>query len=285
MNETKRMLAFVGGIAVIIALVCVVAFWPEKDTTFTCKVKADKNYSKVAELKYENFDCLQKEDSYVVAVSNKITDANKTALNETLNSNDLGAYLVSLDDYSKEDAANFKKALNYTDNAFDKDVLIYVEKGKVKSYKEGILGSKEDIKTFMSDNGLVKFMCSAPQDADNANLAEVNYAGFECLADQKEPYVIFLAQTTCSYCSQFKPIINKFAEANGVVAYYINVDKITQEEAAKMTAKFEYFTNNESWGTPLSLAVKDGQVVADLSGLTEDQEQIKELYTKAGILK
>ena len=285
MNETKRMLALLGVIVVVVGLICVVAFWPEKDTTFTCKVKADKEYKKVAELQYENFDCLQKESDYLVAVTNKVTNDQKKALNETLKSNEHGVYLVSLEDYSKEDAASIKKALNYADNAFEKDVLLYVQKGKVKAYKEDILTSNQDIKEFLQENGLAKFMCNAVTDEENPNLGTIDYSGFECLFNQEEPYVLVVAQTTCSYCLQFKPVLNKFAEDNKVNAYVINVDQLSEEQLSGFTSSFEYFATNTNWGTPLSLAVKNKEVVGELSGFTEDTEAIKDLFTKAGILE
>jgi predicted bacteriocin transport accessory protein len=285
MNETKRMVTLFGVILVIIGLICLVAFWPEKDNTFTCDVKAFKDYEKVGELSYDKYECLKDKKSYVVAVSDKITTKDKKALNAAFKDLDNGVYTISLNDYSKEEQAEIKENLNYSDDAFSKDVLLYVKNGKIKSYKENILDDKSSIKDFLKENKLTKFMCSATVDSENENLATVDYDGFECLYESDEPFVLVVAQTTCSYCLQFKPVLNEFAKANDVVAYVANVDQFSEEELTNLTSKFDYFTNNESWGTPTTLAVKDKKDVANLSGYTDDEDSIKNLYTKIGILK
>lgn len=286
MNETKRMVAFFGVIALIIGLICLIAFWPEKDETFTCKVKALEGYTKVAELDYKSFECLQKEDDYVVAVADKVTKKQKETLNSAFKTNKKGVYLISLDNYSKEEANKIKEKLHYSDNAFENNSLLYVKKGKVEAYKEDILTTKDEVKYFLEENGIAtKVMCNATPDKTAENINVVDYEGFECLYDQDEPYVLVLAQTTCGYCEQFKPVLNKFLGDNNTNAYLINIDKLSQEEASSLTSSFAYFETNTNWGTPLSLAIKNKEVIGDVSGYTDDTEVIKDMYVKAGILK
>lgn len=282
MSETKRMLTAFGVIIALVAIICIIAFWPEKDTTFTCEVEGDKDYSKTGELSYENFDCLKETDNYLIAISSKITTKDKKALNSALSSIDRGVYLVSLDDYSKKDAEKIKKELSYKDDDFNEDVLLYVKNGEVKAYKENILDSKDEIKAFLKENKLSKFICSAQKMDEYENLGEVDYEGFECLKNSEDPYVVVLAQTSCSYCQMFEPVINEFASDNKTVAYVINID--TLDDSEDVTSLFSYFETNTSWGTPLTLAVKDGEVVKDLSGASEDKEEIKSLYEAVGIL-
>lgn len=286
MNETKRMLTLFGTIIVIIAIICLIAFWPEKDETFTCKVKADKDYAKVGELTYDNFDCLKDEKEYIIAVSQKITSDDKKALNSAFKNMNKGVYLVSLKDYSNSEAKTLKEKLNYSENDFEQDVLIYVKDGKVTSYKENILDNNEKITAFLSENGLNKFMANATEMEDLENLGEINYKGFEELYNSENPFVLVLAQTTCGYCQQFEPVLNEFAKENNVVAYVVNIDTLSDEERTNLTNSFSsYFETNSEWGTPLTLAVKNKEVVGDLSGYTDDKDSIKEVYTKAGIIK
>lgn len=282
MNETKRMLVAFGAIVLVILVICLIAFWPEKDTTFTCDVEGDKEYAKTGELTYENFKCLKQSDSYLVAVSSKITTKDKKALNSAFKTIDKGVYLVSLDNYSKEDAKKFKEALNYEDEASFEDVLLYVKDGEVKAYEEGILDDSSEVKNFLKENKLSKFLCSAKSMEDYENLGEVDYDGLNCLKESGEPFVVVLAQTTCSYCQMFEPVINGFAGDNDTVAYVINIDTLGDSE--DVTDVFSYFETNTGWGTPLTLAVKDGEVVKDLSGATEDTDEIKALYQEVGIL-
>lgn len=284
MNETKRMLALFGAVVVVIAIICLIAFWPEKDKTFTCKVKADKEFTKTGELSYENFDCLKDEDEYLIAVSSKISNDDKKALNSAVNGEN-GIYLVSLQDYEKEDAKALKEALKYGDNSFEKDVLIYVKDGKVKAYEEEIIGDKEAIEKFLTENGLNKFMCSAKTMEGMDNLGEIDYKGYECLYNQDKPFVLVLAQTTCGYCEQYEPVLNTFAMENNVPAYVINVDTLESSDLEKLTSSLKYFEQNESWGTPLTLGIKNKEVVGELSGYTDQTDSIKDVYVKAGILE
>jgi len=286
MNETKRMLALFGGIIVIVAIICIIAFWPEKDTTFTCDVKADEDYAKVGKLSYENFECLKEEDEYLIAVAlTNITKASKETLNTAIGGTGKGIYVVSLEDYTKEQAKKLKDELEYKDDSFENDVLIYIKDGKVESYKENILTDETVVRDFLKENGLTKFMCDAKATEDYENLAEFDYNTFECLYEQEDPFVMVLAQTTCSYCQQYAPVLNDFAIENNKVAYIINIDQLTEEEMTNLTESFSYFETNTSWGTPLTIAVDDKEVVGDLSGYTDQADTIKDVYVKAGIME
>lgn len=286
MNETKRMLALFGVIVAIVVLICIVAFWPEKDMTFTCDVKADKEYSKVGEVSYENFECLKNEDEYLVAVSTtNITKSAKETLSSAVEETGKGVYIISLDDYTNEQAKSVKKQLEYKEDSFENDVLIYVKEGKVEAYKENALNDEGAIRDFFKENELTKFICGATATEDYENLAEIDYDTFECLYEQEEPFVMVLAQTTCSYCQQYAPVLNDFALENNKVAYIINIDQITEEEMTNLTSSLSYFETNTSWGTPLTIAVDDKEVVGDLSGYTDQADTIKDVYVKAGIIK
>lgn len=283
MNETKRMFGLFGGVILFIGLICLIAFWPEKDRNFTCKIKADKGYTKVAELDYEGFECLKKEGNYTVAIADKITEKQKKELNTSFDKADNGVYLISLKNFSKTEIKDIKKTL---DNSFENEALIYVEDKKVKASKENILNSKKEIKTFGEENHLIsKILCGAKDLEDYKNIKEVDYKGFKCLYEQNEPYVIVLAQTTCGYCEKYKPVLEDVLIQNNINAYLINIDKISQEESTKLTSSLDYFSSNQQWGTPLTLAIQNKKIIDDIGGYNEDKTAIKKLFAQAGIIK
>jgi len=285
MNETKRMLTLFGVIVAIIAVICIIAFWPEKDNTFTCDVKADEKYAKIGELSYENFECLKEEEEYLIAVSSNITKEMKKTLNSAVKETGKGIYTISLDDYTKSEANELKDELEYKEDSFEENVLIYVSDGEVEAYKENILTDEGAIRDFLKENGLTKFICGSVATEEYENLSEVDYDKFTCLYEQEEPFVLVLAQTTCSYCQQYAPVLNDFAVENKQVAYIINIDQITEEEMSNLTSSFSYFETNTSWGTPLTIAVDDKEVVGELSGYTDQADTIKDVYVNAGLMK
>ena len=69
------------------------------------------------------------------------------------------------------------------------------------------------------------------------------------------------------------------------MAYIVNIDQLTDEERTKLTGSFSYFETNTSWGTPLTIAVDDKEVVGELSGYTDQTDTIKDVYINAGIME
>lgn len=48
-------------------------------------------------------------------------------------------------------------------------------------------------------------------------------------------------------------------------------------------SSLSYFNDNSDWGTPLTLAIKDKKVVAELSGYTDDTSKLDEFFKTAGL--
>ena len=62
------------------------------------------------------------------------------------------------------------------------------------------------------------------------------------------------------------------------------MDKLDSDQKTALQDSFKsYFETNTSWGTPLSLAVKNKEVVTDLSGYTDDESEIDNLYEELGL--
>lgn len=47
-----------------------------------------------------------------------------------------------------------------------------------------------------------------------------------------------------------------------------------EDDTKKVISSLSYFDDNDSWGTPLTLAIKDKVVVNDLVGFTDKQSDI-----------
>ena len=283
MNENNRMLIFFISIVLIVAVILVIAFWPEADKTFTCGVTADKDYSKLGSVNYEQYECLAKEDEkFAIAISDGLSDEEKKAINKAASKANHGIYYLS-DEVSNTDLKNIKKELKTNKVSYDNTSLVVVEKGKVVEGMEKNLNKSDKIYDFLEEVGLVKFACNAQSYSEYENLAKLTYEQYDCLYDGDNPFVVVITQSTCGYCEQFLPVINEYAGENNVPVYFLEIDTMDSDESNKIFSSLSYFEENTDWGTPLTLAIKDKKVVTELSGYTSDTSAIDSIFEKVGL--
>ncbi len=284
MNENKRLLMIFGVIALVVVIVLVISFWPKPDKTFMCGVKADGDYGKLGKVNYKQYQCLSESDSKnPIIVADELSSKDKEQINKAAKKIDHAIYYIDTEKVSKEDLKVIKKELKYNDKSFKKDVILILQDGKVKSYKEELLKNKKELYNFLKEAKLAKFACDVTADEEYSSLGEINYEQYQCLYDSEEPFALMLAQTTCSYCLQFKPVINSYAEENNLPVYVIEIDQLSDSDRSALLSSLSYFDNNDQWGTPLTLGIKNKEVVSELSGYTEDESSLDEFFEKLGI--
>lgn len=283
MNENKRLLIFFISIVLVIAIILVIAFWPESDSTFACGTKADKEYGKLASVNYKQYECLTKNSGkFAIAISDGLSDKEKVALNKAAEKINVGVYYLN-DEVSNTDLNDIKEELKNDKVSFDNYSLIVVEDGKVISGMDKKLDSSEDIYNFLKDAGLAKFACNATSDEEYENLSRLTYDQYDCLYNSNEPFVVIFTQSTCGYCAQYLPIMNEYAGENNLPIYFLEIDTMDQDDVQKILSSLSYFSENSDWGTPLTLAIKDKKVATELSGYTEDTATIDNLFKEVGL--
>lgn len=283
MNENKRLLIFFISIVLVIAIILVIAFWPQADTTFACGVSADKDYSKLGSINYKQYECLaEQNDKFAVAISDGLSDDEKKTLNEAAEKINVGIYYLS-DEISNTDLNNIKKDLETDKVSYDNYSLVVVENGEVTDGMEKNLDSSDDIYNFLKDAGLAKFACNATSDEEYENLSRLTYNQYDCLYNSDEPFVVIFTQSTCSYCAQFLPIVNEYAGENNIPVYFLEIDTMDQDDVQNVFSSLSYFSENSDWGTPLTLAIKNKEVVTELSGYTDDTTTLDNLFKEVGL--
>ncbi len=285
MDENKRLLALFGVIGIIVVLILVIAFWPEKDNSFLCGVKADNNYKKIGALDYDKYECLFATDSNnVIVYSSNISAKDKKSLERVAENINHVIYYLDTDNISKSDMKKIKKDLKYNDNSFKSDVVLIVKDGEITNYKDIDLTSTDDITTFLSDAGIAKFAFDIKADEEYENLGEVSYEQYKQLYESDKPFALILAQTTCSYCLKFKPVINEYATDNNLTIYIAEIDQWSSDDITALQDSLkDYFDENESWGTPTTLGVSNKKVVSSLSGYTDDTSELDNFFTELGM--
>lgn len=280
MEENKRMLMLFAGVLLFVGIILVIAFWPKTEKIFECSIKKDETYDNLAKINYEDYECLQKKENIVIAFGD-LNKKEKENLNEAANNMGIGIYYFNAQSESEE-LKKVKKMLTYSDNSFKKDVILLVNEGNVASYEESVFNDVEKINSFLEKNGLASFACGLEASDEFENLAFINYEEYECLYEGNKEFVLVLAQTTCSHCINYEPVINEYAGENKIPVYVMNVDELSQDEFSKFSSSLDYFKENEQWGTPLTLAIKNKAVIAEVSGNVE-KESIDLFMEEAGI--
>ena len=283
MNENKRMLIFFVSIILVIAVILIIAFWPEPDTTFACGVKSDKDYSKLGAINYQQYECLMEQDNKnAIAISDGLSDEEKENLNKVAEEIGKGIYYIS-DEVSNSDLNSIKKDLKFDKISHDNSSLVVVENAKVIAGIDKNLNKYKEINQFLKDVDFVKFACNTTNDSEYENLAKLTYDQYDCLYNSDEPFVMVVTQSTCHYCEQFLPVINDYAAKNDLPVYFLEIDTMDQTDAQNIFSTLTYFSENSGWGTPLTLAIKDKEVVTELSGYTDDTTSIDNLFKEIGL--
>lgn len=88
----------------------------------------------------------------------------------------------------------------------------------------------------------------------NKGYEEISYEQLTKKMEKKETFVLFLGRETCSACSIFKEVLNEQKNNHkGITFYYIDLDKVTDEEEAKIITKFDISR------TPTNYIIYNGQ--------------------------
>ena len=285
MNENKRMLIFFISIILIVAVILIIALWPEADKTFTCSVKADKDYSKLGSINYKQYECLSKQDDkYALAISDGLSDDEKKALNKAAEESGRGIYYLS-DELSNSDLKNIKKDLKTDKVSYDDTALVIVENEKVTDGLDKNLKNSDDISQFLKDSGFIKFTCNTETDEEYPNLAKLTYDQYECLYNSDTPFVMVITQSTCSYCKQYLPFVNEYAGENDLPVYILEIDTMDNTDVQDVLSSLSYFDDNSDWGTPLTLAIKDKKVATEINGYTNQTNDLDKVFKEIGLKK
>lgn len=116
---------------------------------------------------------------------------------------------------------------------------------------------------------------------ETAGFNELSIDNYLKMLKEDEKNIILIARPTCSYCEMFTPNLKEAADDMDLVVNYVNTDEFSSDDWEKFESSLSYFSENE-WGTPLTLIVQNGKVVADNSGYT-DIETIKTFFKNNGL--
>ena len=99
-----------------------------------------------------------------------------------------------------------------------------------------------------------------------SNLKLISYEEIKEKIENDETFVLLISQTTCNNCANFKPKLDKFAKSNGIIVYYIEADKLSEEEQANLNSLISFSS------TPTVVFIKDGYETTAASRIVGDSD-------------
>lgn len=106
------------------------------------------------------------------------------------------------------------------------------------------------------------------------NLIEIDYNSLIRLYKSSTNTVIVIGKNNCMYCDMYKPIIDDIAYYNDIDIYYLDINNMTDKEYNSMINTIDYFKENEMWGTPTTLIVRNSKTVGYLSGYKDSKSTL-----------
>lgn len=108
-------------------------------------------------------------------------------------------------------------------------------------------------------------MKSSKEDIDQSKLSEQVKAWVD--ATESDEYVVtVLAQTTCSHCIAFKPVIEGLKSEHNFNLYWWEVNELYESNEMDYKAVTEYYNLKSYNGTPHTFITKGGELIAEQGG-------------------
>lgn len=120
---------------------------------------------------------------------------------------------------------------------------------------------------------------------DNINIENLTAEVKEWVdTTESEEYVVtVLAQTTCSHCINFKPVMEEVQVEKGFKLYWYEVDEIYTEGREEDYNAVTSYYNIDYTGTPHTYITYEGEVVAELSG-ERDKAEVENFLKKYKVI-
>ena len=167
------------------------------------------------------------------------------------------------------------KSISVSEDEFGTPLTVIVKGGEVVDSLNGYT-DETDVLDFLKEHKLV---------AEDSKLAlnYVDYNGYKSVVKSSEKKILVLGQTTCSHCIKVKPILGNISKEYGITINYLDITKLSDEERGKFSKYLPYLDEND-WGTPLTVIVKNSEVIDSINGEL-DYDGYVEFFKKNELIK
>ena len=130
----------------------------------------------------------------------------------------------------------------------------------------------DEIAGYVDENELLEFLKKNGYAPESASLPinNISFDEYKEIINSDSPQIIVIGQTGCSHCMLAKPALLSIASEYNVKINYLNLTDLKEADTDNVlidefNSSLDYL-NNEQWGTPLMLVVKNGEVVSTSNG-------------------
>lgn len=113
-------------------------------------------------------------------------------------------------------------------------------------------------------------------------LIKLNYSEYQELKNKNEKNIVMIGRDSCGWCQKYIPILSKIVKDKEIKIYYLDTDKLTNEENTSLNDSDSLFTSEE-FGTPTIILVQNNKITNYNIGYLEEKETINWLK-EAGVL-
>ncbi len=263
MNEKKKIIVLLGAIAAVILLIVVCSFIENKKSRdYLNEFYSAFNGSeeKLVMIGRDNCSWCQLFKPYLDLMHDKF---------------DLEYLYVNTNELTSSVFKKLLKDVGVNEGEFGTPYTIVVKDGKVVDSLNG----------YTDDSDLIEFLKKYNLVTVDAKMSlnYIDYDGFKKVAKSSENKILVLGQTSCGYCIKAKPILNGIADTYNIEINYLNITNLSSDQSGKLS-KYISYLGEEEWGTPLTLIVKNGEVVDSANGLLDEEGYVK-LFRDNGFIK
>lgn len=182
---------------------------------------------------------------------------------------------VNTNELTSSGLSKLLKSINVSRDEFGTPLTVLVKDGEVIDSLNGFT-DENDVLDFLKEYNIVS------KDS-KLTLNYVDYNGYKSVVKSSEQKILVLGQTTCSHCIKVKPILSNISKEYGITINYLDITKLSDEESGKLSKYLPYLGEND-WGTPLTLIVKNGEVIDSVNGEL-DHDGYVEFFKKNELIK
>ena len=263
MDEKKKMIVLFSIVAAVILLIV------------GGSVYENHKSEKALEDFYNTFKSTDNKLVMIGSSSYTYNDSDKVILDQLSEEYGMEYFYIDVDKLTQSCVKKVYSKLDIDDDNFGGIFIAVVKDDEIVDSLDG----------YTNDTELLEFVKKYNLVGTDAKLVlnHVDYSGYKKVVKSEDAKILVLGQTTCGHCARVKPILSKISKDKNITINYLDLTKLSQEEREKLS-KYLPFLDEIEWGTPLTLIVKNGEVLDSVNGALDYDGYVK-LFKNNDLIK
>lgn len=213
---------------------------------------------------------------YLTSANDSYSSLQTPILESIIEDYSLDSLIIDIDDIKKEELEEIIDELDVEDTTPN---IIIVKEKEVLATKEGFVDGYNLVNFFIENEVLEE----GSEYLAEKHLTIVDYDKFNELYNSDKVFIVTLGQATCSHCIAVKPQLSYIAEKYNITINYLDLTELNETEYSSLSNMVSDIGYTDSIGTPLTLIIKDKQMVDVVEGEVPISKFVK-AFKGAGII-